>query len=504
MKRIIIALILIIANFTILFSVYSLAQSPITENIKVDIKQVPGFTKSVYTVTQNFATNKNHGIFIALPYTVQGVKIDYQVSEISRNGESDKYQILNDMFNFRVRFGDQNTTLDKGIYNYRFVIEGKYSTENAINYPIIQSWNDSVSNLEVSLNSTPQNITSKKTFSIPTQTDKPEIPILLQYINKYIVPLISLFIAAIASVFGYFNKQNHPKSSEYPFTGSTLQAPTAIMPWEGDYLINDGAIDFKNTLIAYYLYLNNKGYITLGENSTSNKINFTINHELPNILPDSFNTIVTQSQEQSLTEIFENNEITTASQAVLRSHTTDKVKQFYTRLPDSDAWSTLMIGYAVFYAIICVAWFLFIQDWLLISSLWLWMFLALGLMFIPMSLKFIKTRERFNQEGFDHFIDAKGFYNYIQIAEKDKLDFDNNPTEGAKYYLANVPWAAQFGLLSKFNKLAQSMHIPTPTLEQVGGLQGAIYSSSFYSPPSDSGGFGGGSDGGFSGGGGSW
>lgn len=339
---------------------------------------------------------------------------------------------------------------------------------------------------------------------IPTLKDQPEIPYIQQLLNKYIVPIISILIAGIASIFGYFTKQNHPKSSEYSFTGSTLQAPSTIYPWEGAYLISDGAIDFKNTLIAYYLYLNNKGYITLGENSTSNKINFTINQDLPNILPDIFNTIIVESQNETLSNVFENNEISTSAQGVLRSSTTENVRKFYTRLPDSDAWSTLLIGYAVLYAAFCICWFWFIQDWLLISSLWLWMFLALGLLFIPMSLKFIRNRERFNQEGFDQFIDAKGFYNYISIAEKEKLDFDNNPTEGVKYYLANVPWAAQFGLLAKFNTLAQSMHIPNPTLDQVGGLEGAVYASAFYSPPSDSGGFDGGGGGGFDGGGGSW
>lgn len=100
---------LLISNFTGL----SLAQSPTTDSIKVDIKQVSGFTKAVYTITQDFPTNKNRGIFIALPYTSDGVKIDYNISELTRNDQPEKFQVLNDMFNFRVRFGDPNVHLKR-------------------------------------------------------------------------------------------------------------------------------------------------------------------------------------------------------------------------------------------------------------------------------------------------------------------------------------------------------------------------------------------------------
>jgi uncharacterized membrane protein YgcG len=480
------------------------AADSVTDTIRVEVDQSAGKTVARYTVVQAFNVDTKHGIFLALPLTPNGVKIDYKVLSVTKGDKPEPYQMLNDMFNYRFRIGDPNVKLATGVYVYNMVVEAKYDSNNQFSYPVLTDWNDTITNLEVKVNGTTQVSNGNSgLYSILTNVGKPELPLITQLYNRFALPLIILITGLFTAFAGHRSTKIHHLSSEYPYSVPEFQPPKDLLPWQGSYLINDGAVGLEETLIAYYLYLNNLGYITLGTDSSSEKINFTINKELPNILPSSFNDIITQSKDNNLTDVFESLQISEDYSQELNKYITKDIKPYYDRLPNSDAFGTVFVIYLVVYMIGLFVWFLLIEPIFLFAPIWLWFILGIGLFFIPWLHKVFSTQERFSANGLEMFRMTKGFYNYINVAEKDKLDFDNNPTEGAKYYLANVPWAAQLGLLKQFNTLAANLNIPQPTINSIDGVSASVFASSFYVDPSSSSSSSGGG-GGFSGGGGSW
>lgn len=480
------------------------AADSVTDTIKVDVSHLEGKTVAKYTVIQIFNVNTKHGIFLALPIVPDGVKIDYKVSSITKNDKPEPYQKLNDIFNYRFRIGDPNVTLKAGIYIYNITVESTYDANHQFSYPILTDWNDTIGDLQVTVNGKASPTTGKKgLYSILTNVDKPELGLIIQIYNQFLIPIMIFVIGTFFSILGYFTTKIHPLTSEYPYNAPEFEPPQNLLPWQGSYLINDGVVGLKDTLITYYLYLNNLGYITLNTNNTSERINFTINKELPNILPDLFNDIITQSRDNSLTIVFENLQITEGYENELNKYITKEVKPYYDRLPNNQAVGTLLIIYFVIYAIFALVWFVFIESVFLLAPIWLWLILGICLFFIPWLYKLISNQERFTPNGLEMFRLTKGFYNYINIAEKDKLDFDNNPIEGSKYYLNNVPWAAQLGLLKQFNVLAANLKIPQVTIDSIDTVSASILISSFYVDSSSTSSSGG-SGGGFSGGGGSW
>ena len=464
-------------------------------------------TKSVvsYTVDQQL-TSTNRGIFIALPYVSDGVKIDYRIYDVTKENEKEQFQAINDIYNFRVRIGDPNKTVIAGQYRYRFVIESSYSEKNKFTLPLLKEWNDEVGNLQVTVDGERKidsfESNKNKTFEYEINSSKTSLTWPEQFINTHFSVLWGLIIAFITSIIGFFSIRINPLSSKTNYTSSELSAPKNMVPWQGVYIANNGAIDFKNTIIAYFLYLNNKKYIKINPQSENKKINITILQELPNILPEVYNTIVTESQNKDFNQIFKDNNISAAEGSKTIEAVELEVKKLYSVLPNRFAVGSIFVGYGIIYTIITIIYFVFIRERFLIGNPWLILVLGAGLCFIPSIYKWQTSQERFTPDGFLVFLKVKGFYNYINTSEKDKLNFDNNPQMGVKYYLENVAWAAQFGLLDKFNQYAKLLNIPSELVDQTNVINVGLISSSFYVDPTPSGSDSGG--GGFSGGGGSW
>lgn len=488
-----------------IFTTVVQATNSTTDSLGIQANQLNGRLISKYTIKQKFDTNTKHGIFLALPLTSNGVNISYTVSSVTRDNKPEKYEIINDMLNYRFRIGDAKVTLNKGVYVYNFIVESSHQNNNQFSYPVLTDWQDPINKLEVTVNGKTQKTNNKdNSFFILTNEDKPQIPTLVQFYNKYIIAIATLVVSFLFSILGCWSIKISPLSSKYSYTGIEFAAPKKLLPWEGSYLINDGKVSLKNTLIAYYLYLHNQNYITLEDGNSSERIKFLINKELPYILPSYFNKIINQSQTSNLAQVFSNLHITEQHADSLNKHITEEVKQYYHKLPNSNPTATVFLIYAVTYILALFIWFMLIEPIFLISPIWLWLILVSILLFIPFTNKVVSSQERFTTYGLDMFRLTKGFYNYIDIAEKDKLNFDNNPTEGSKYYLDNVPWAVQFGLLKKFNVLANNLNIPQSAISNTDILSSSVTASTFYIEPSSSDASSSTFGGGFSEGGGSW
>ncbi len=508
MNKVLIGLVLLFGLFLIApINVYA-NNSP---TIRIDISNEGNKTIINYDIDYIFTEDNvnRHGIFMALPKIQDGVNYDYTLkNNVIKNGSSEKYDIINEINSFRLRIGDKNVNLEPGQYNYRFSIVTNTVKDYNHKFKYLYDWRDSISNFEIRRDGysiCDQNTCNSSEISENLNQDKPKPNIGIAYLVVFQNYLWAL-LATLVTWYGVLKKKlTDPLQNKILSTLPHFTPPSDMTPWQVQSLINKGDIDPHDTLASYIFYLNNKGYITITPDKDNKTITLNKLKELPSDLgPEELNRIV----ELMITDGIENGLLNSKiSQTTLDSkldqHILESNINLYERKPILYPLAVvLIIGTILF--ILGMLFFDPFQNWLLVGkSVGVFIFFSfyLGLLILFMILK---NYQKLNQSGFEKLQESVGYKYYLSYIESEKLDFDNNPEEGAKFYLNSLPYAAQFGILDKFNKFFRSKQFITEyQADNTGLIYGTVYSSTFYSPPSDGGGFGGGG-GGFDGGGGSW
>ncbi len=184
----------------------------------------------------------------------------------------------------------------------------------------------------------------------------------------------------------------------------------------------------------------------------------------------------------------------------------DRLSKFYQQKPLT---SGSIIGIVVTFSLISIFFLIFgfdlLQSRFLIGNSYVPLLIYSGLLCIFGLIFVLYKWSKPSKRGAKMINQVKGYKYYLESAEKLKLDFSNNPTDGVQYYLKSVAYAASFGILDKFNKYFTGLIPNTNELNITDSLLINYGAVSFYTPPSniDAGGIGG-SFGGSVGGGGSW
>jgi uncharacterized membrane protein YgcG len=503
--------ILILFAMIMIFPVIVMANN--TENMRISISENNQKTVIQYDIAYVFSSNnKNrHGIFLSLPKIQDGIAYDYTLGDKpTRNSSNEKYDIINEINSFRIRIGDKDINLEPGQYNYRFTILTNQNKEYNHKFQYLYDWNDNINSIEVRRNGfsiCESNTCSNNQISEDLNSSKPRANVGFAYLTifqNYIWALLGSIIAWFAVIKKRLTDPLQAKVlKELPY----YTPPQDLTPWQAQSLINKGDITPHETLAAYIFYLNNKQYITITPDTDNKTIILIKLKDLPTDLgPSELNTLVEYIISDGMEQGILNSEISLAElDNKIDEFTLQSNEHLYIRKPVLYPLMIVLMLTVVGGIIMFLLSDPF-QKWLLIGNsygIFIFFVFFLGMLLVYMGLR---NFQRFNQDGYDRLQESIGYKYYLSYIEKEKLDFDNNPEEGARFYLTALPYAAQFNILEKFNKFFKVKQFITDIQADNSTLIfGTINSTPFYSVSADSGGgFDGGGGGGFDGGGGSW
>jgi len=548
MLKKIFSLFFIIGLLLSLVSPNVLAADNQTELIKIVINDQTSTKLDLsYYIVQNFK-NESRGIFLALPKNQNGVWTDYNLKLVQRtnrpiattfgskleiddnlntisttdflnikttnklNFQLEPYDEIKEWDQFRLRVGKADRILDLGIYVYKIDLEMSLSPDSNYDLELLQDWRESVGKIEIIQKN--QNLCdaqiscSKSLTALKISQDKPKNA--LNGFGYTVLPY--LLILLIISGLSYLIWLKYAKD---PMDGLMVDKPEFeppdLKPWEADYLLQEGNVNVKETLLAYILWLNNQKFIklevdpkTLELKPEKRQIQIIMIKDLPNELPAVFNKTVEKIAELGMKEGVLDSKINEDSDAVtLNAEILKKLAKHYDQKPIYQGWVWIMAGVFLLFFVGSFV-FGFLQEAFLVGNSYgnLAVFALISTV-IPAAW-ILHLWGRLSKEGAKLRAYCQRYKYYIEKVETLKLDFSNNPQEGVQYYLKAVAFAAAFGLLPKFCKYFSTLIPNSSEISSSNNLLTSYAAASFYVPPSSSGGGSGGGGGGFSGGGGSW
>ncbi len=492
---------------------YALNADNYTDNIKLEIVEDNQNWLLNYTITHTFdsLSPNRHGIFYDISKNQDNVIYDYALTDNpTLDGNTVIYDNISELTSFRIRFGDKNQLVPAGTHIYKFGLKTKINKDYNHEFIPFYDWKDDLKSVNIIYQGKDIcfNIDCINNPVIRLNPDKPKAnPFLtmLQVLQYY-------FYAVLASILLWFglltNKFKDPYRTNFTTGIPYYASPNNMLPWDIESLINRGQMNVKDTLAAYILYLNHKNILKIIPHSDSKNVSIELLQSLPpNLLPDGYNTIINSMVGFGVKDGVEESKVLESSLKVsTEKDLLNKNGNYYTSLPELYPLSK-SIGVTLGFGILGFILYFMLRTYILIGTSSFVFIAFCFLISMVILFLYLKHKDKLTAEGYEIFKEASGYKYYINKIEKEKLDFDNNPEDGAKFYLANVPYAAQFGELQKFNKYFQSLNFLQPqTITSTVILADTLSYSNFYVPPSSSdyGGGGSGSSGGFSGGGGSW
>lgn len=548
--------------FSLLFSFIGLkveASDNVTDLIKIVINQKTD-TKidASYYIVENFKVS-SRGVFLALPKNQSGVWTDYNLKSVQRtifpinnidnnpiysfappespnsnfeidhkkntinliNSDSpeplaldfqkEPYDEIKEWNQIRFRIGQKDRYLPVGVFVYKIDLEISLNPSYKYDLTLLQDWTETVNRIEVIENNQDLCVSkiscSGNSTKIAMFETKPESPIYGVFFS--FAPY--LLILVIISILTYYLWHIFAKD---PMENLIVDKPEFespnLKPWEADYLIKEGGITVKDTLLSYILWLNTNKYISYKPDSETSSLEIEkrelkvkILKDLPEILPEIFNKTVHEIANLGMKEGVLASKINEAEAAKLNENISNNLSKYYAQKPIHEAWVWVcVIAFVVFFVWSFVVDFVK-QTFLVGDSYWNLAIFGLISLVIP-AILVLNQWGKVNLEGAKLRAYCMRYKYYIQKVETLKLDFSNNPNEGVQYYLKAVAFAASFGLLTQFGKYFQKLVPNSSDIEDSNTLRYSYAAVSFYVPPSDSSGGGGFSGGGFSGGGGSW
>ena len=543
---------------------YSIPYFNSTLGVFADVKTIPKNQKIEinYTIIESLYGESRQGIFLSLPKNQDGIWTNYKVLKVEKsnpknynddflnfakennldfeNFKPESYKKILEYDQLRLRIGTAGTHLPKGVYQYNIKIEANYQPNLNYEFEFAKDWTgeiketalrfdgeficSSVDNQNCLKNGIRYNLNPNKPtfngilatfgFMAGTWVLTPLIATIGSYLFPtaffYLIILILYFLFAKDPSFGHV----HDKPEYEP--------PKDLLPWQAEYLIKEGGINLKDTFLSYLLYLNHKKIIEFKTNLSQkegekSKLEDEMKLEIKQTIPyldglpsNKFKNTLQKIAKYGPKKGFKEALLSKEDEATLNYTIQKSLNYIYKITPFNNDWTVI---WSIFFVVLFLIIFLFaiIQEPFLfgnsISTLILisWVLTLPGLIFLTRRWG-ILNKEQYNKRAY-----CLRYKYYLENVEKEKLDFSNNPQEGLQYYLKNVPYAAGFGLLNKFNKYMKKI-MPVENQQYINSS--SLYStrlltSSLYIPPSTSSGgvFSGGgsfSSGGFSGGGGSW
>jgi len=545
---------LLTASSYILLPVQAFGENK-TNNIAIVANQADPQTLQLdYTVTQTFAT-ESRGIYFSLPKNQNGVWTEYEVTSVKRSQKFDKidqkqpiqynlpcsqctklidqqypllqpvfadepYDIISEWNELRFRIGKPDRILDIGTYIYTFRVEVKASVAAKHNVVVLHDWTDPVDSVAVTDKVTKNSLCQttyadgscafNNSLSIQQNTHLNTPSWWSFLVNNYsIYFIILILILTFFFILWYFFARDAKAKLDH--FSPAFEPPTNIFPWQAQFLIQEGQIDLKRTLLSYIMWLNEHKYIEIQpKKEKKDEPTILIKKDLPTknttFLPDIFNETVKKIAEEGFKQGILSSKISPATTtAEVQKSILQSVELYYTQKPIKSPILQVIIIAGIGFVLSAIG-FGVLQDTFLVGSSILALIAFAELASLPCWYFLFYFWGKMNDNGIllrDQILQYKY---YIQKAEQLKLDFSNTPDNGVQYYLQAVPFAAAFGLLATFGKFMQTV-MPQQS-EEISTTNSVFYAmqvSHFYVPPSSSSDGGGDfSSGGFSGGGGSW
>jgi uncharacterized membrane protein YgcG len=426
---------------------------------------------------------------------------------------------------FRFRIGKPDKILSKGIYWYKIKLSANKNSQNQYNFKLLRDWNDTISSMEVFRNGTlvcsslEENSLEKKcnsNYQITLNSNKTPVNfIVIFWLNWWIF----ILVFGIISIFGYLAWFIFAKDPNYGFiTDKPEFEPPNLFPWESQFLVTNGKLGFKETLLSYILYLSNYQFIKIippkldnsisltGTNNQNNQINIQILKPLPEILPKKFNNCLVQISQKGFEKGIYDSKISASDIGQVTSNIQKKFKNLYAQ-GFAGIGGILTIVAVVIVLLVTYLIFENFRKQMLIGESYLSIFPLIVFTTIMWLIIVFANFSKLTRQGAELKAYCQRYNYYIQKAEQYKLDFSNNPQEGVQYYLKILPYAAIIGFLPQFQKFLQTLLPNIQELNQVSSLATSLNTVTFYTPPSSSSSSSSDSSwsgGGFSGGGGSW
>ncbi len=513
-------LFLIIISFS-LFLINLPAQAQFIQTNLIEINTTQEDDKLIldYTISHTFPTNQNRGIFLSLPTFSDGVWLDYKVNSITKSSltnpepVSEPYSIIKERDQFRFRIGEKNTFLAPETYEYNFQLETQINPDYKISPVYLRDWLDPLK--EVRLNGQPvcsgdltcQGIKVSETINPGGE----KISQFGKFFNLNRLYIFSFTSITIISYLLWFILARDPKLPKITKDGTRYEPPKGLHPWQSQFILSEGSLDLKKTLVSYLLWLNHNKYISIKPDNSQKKpkMEITKKKKLPTgLLPSIFNKSIDLMVSKGIKKGLLSSKLNPGQHSEkLHSHVYKTIQDKYSQKPFSPAASFgVWLGISLILVIGGIILFNVFQETLLLGDSWIGFGMVNIFFFLPFLLVIVRKWGNLNKQGIMDKIHIKEYRYFLDYVLKDKLDFSNNPRDGVQYYLKNVPYAASFGMLAGFNKYFGKILPKNNQVNNSGLLATNLNSARFYTPPSSSSGGGGysGGGGGFSGGGGSW
>jgi uncharacterized membrane protein YgcG len=508
----------LLSNFVQVF-----ASSEITKNymqaININLREDGNKLNIEYQLEHVVAPNqKTRGVFIALPNSQDGVWTQYLIEDVSFKKavadpwKNQKYQLINEWNEFRLRVGDENEFLTPGIYYYRITLGANKNPNLKYDFTLLSNWTEEVKDIKVFYGGQElcaggriSCLASSTKFKF--NTDREET----SFVQKFIVDFwayLAVLIVIISLSFLYWVIMLRDENRFLSDLQRPKFDPPNVTPWQASFMIEEYNTNVKNMILSYLLYLNYLRIITISK--TDKDLKITLNKDLPTDQPvcGIFNQFVEAIiSEGGITQGFKKVPLTGPKTTSIMLKVRSSLIDYYVRLPVLYSAANALVITVVIFMLLMVS-FAFLRTPYLIGNSYSGL-IIFGCFILFFALWVLISRwSKLSLDGKWLRRDCVQYAYYLNWGEKDKLDFSNNPQEGIQYYLRNVPYAAAFGILDKFNSYAaetmqvnDEMEIINLAASQVMILPiaASLSSGSAYSD-----GGGSASSGGFDGGGGSW
>jgi uncharacterized membrane protein YgcG len=528
-----------------------------TPNISI-VSNSDATTKKItikYFITEKF-NKPSRGVFLALPKNQDGVWTEYSVKKVIKaesnekcdlkcaetlDWNSEKYELINEWNQFRIRIGDKNVYINPGFYSYGLEVEADYNPNVAYNFVFLNDWKEKISLLSLKYNGKmvcgidglakvttnpdavylnelypdSKNVITEKDLreykycdktplQVKLNSDKPNSSILISILLS-IWPYFLMFIIINGLLFAIWYYYARDEWGKQKLDRPEFEEPK-LLPWQASYLVDDGQFDVKNILLSYILWLNHKKIIKIEPIKEESKdITISLHKALPtnNYLPAIFNETVEAIAKKGINEGVLSTKISPSTHL---GEVQDTIKlslsKYYDKKPlNSPILWTLLYGFIVY--VLGAITFSALQSLILLGNSWSSLLLGAFVSSLPGVYFIFAKWAKLNNLGLEITGYCRRYKYYLEHVEMLKLDFSNNPKDGIQKYLVSVPFAASFGILPKYQKYFGKLIPDTSEVNNVNSFYTSYAVATFYTPPSDSSG-GGGGGGGFSGGGGSW
>jgi Predicted membrane protein (DUF2207) len=265
------------------------------------------------------------------------------------------------------------------------------------------------------------------------------LPLLLSWWNEF-------FNKTTQNAINLKNRIISPDSPEFDLN--------TIFPWDAQYIVNQGEVDFDNLILGYLFYIANKGYIEIFIVNGVIKYNI-LNPEIP-IIYNFFDQNVTL-QSSSYIEL-RSKLIPNKSQIIKNLDT--KQHKYYTKAPNGEVGVFIMIGSIVVTFCLIVILGIMQNLQLLINFTFLYnLYLTLVVFWLVVPICFVFGTNIFsifdkivvmNKHGIDLRYRILAYKLYLDEAESERLNFENNlDNSNLQTYLKHLAYAAAFGILKK-------------------------------------------------------